>query len=64
MSTRPLVAGLRILDSFGGQFMIMFLYISECLKRTNTGREASIASIMGALKPGASIASTEDPKQR
>ena len=44
--------------------MIMFLYISECLKRMKTGREASIASMMGALKPGALMASTDVPKQR
>jgi hypothetical protein len=64
MSTSPLVAGLIFLDSSGGQFIIMFLYISECLKRTKTGREASMASMMGASKPGALMASTDVPKQR
>jgi len=44
--------------------MIMFLYISECLKRTNTGTEASIATMIGALKPGSLIASTDLPKHK
>jgi hypothetical protein len=44
--------------------MIIFLYSSECLKRTKTGREASIASMMGALYPGALMASTDCPKHK
>lgn len=44
--------------------MIIFLYISECLKRTKTGSEASIATIMGALKSGSLMASTDLPKHK
>jgi hypothetical protein len=40
------------------------LYSSECLKHTKTGMEASIASMMGALNPGALMASTDRPKHR
>lgn len=53
-----------ILDSFGGQFMIMFLYKSEYLKRMKTGNDASIATTIGAAKSGASTAWIGLPKQK
>jgi hypothetical protein len=55
-STSPIVAGLKILESLGGHFMIMFLYMSEYLKRRNISDDASMATTMGALKSGASTA--------
>jgi hypothetical protein len=36
--------------------MIMFLYMSEYLKRRNISDDASMATTMGALKSGASTA--------
>lgn len=63
-STNPEVAGLITLDRFGGQRMIMFLNNAEYLNITKAGKEASMARIIGALKSGASKASTEFPKHR
>lgn len=63
-STSPAVAGLMILEMLGGHFTIMFLYRSEYLKRTKMGSDASMASRIGALKSGASTASTDFPKQK
>jgi hypothetical protein len=63
-STSPAVSGLRILDSAGGHFKIMFLYKSEYLKRMKMGDEASIATTIGALKSGASTACIGLPKHK
>lgn len=35
-------------EILGGQLMIMFLYMYECLKALNAEREASIAVTIGA----------------
>ena len=36
----------------------------KCLKRTNAGRDASMASIIGALKSGSPRASTDLAEQK
>ena len=44
--------------------MIMYLNRVECLKATKTGKDASMATIIGALYFGVLMASTELPKHR
>ena len=63
-STSPDVGGLKIRDRFGGQPRIIFLYHSICLNLAKTGREASIAMIIGALKSADSIAPADSPQAR
>ena len=50
--------------SQGGRENIVFLKSGKCLKRWNVGSELSIASTIGALNSGASIASTDLSKQK
>lgn len=52
------------LESFGGQFIIVSFKSDECLKPTKTGKEESMALMIGASKSGALIASRLFPKQR
>ena len=59
----PAVRGLILLDRVGGQSRIMILKKYEYLNALKTGRAASIAVIMGASWFGASIASSDFPKQ-
>jgi hypothetical protein len=47
-STSPEVAGLMILDNFGGQFIIDPFKSDECLKPMKTGRDESMAFTIGA----------------
>lgn len=51
------------MERLGGHFKIMFLYASEYLKRGKIGKDASIATTIGAWKSGASTAWIGLPKQ-
>src|ERR1700734_1554524 len=60
---RPAGAGDPLIASQGGSDKTSFRKGRKCLKRMNVGSVASIASMIGAAKLGASIALTDCAKQ-